>query len=99
MFTSTMIIAGLIPPSWTPDPSRVAPGIQEKLLEELKATLPRVILDHQMSDRGTMRDFPIYRDFLDEHYCRVPDTVRDNRGIVLTLNARKDLAVCKTAAP
>ena len=98
MFTSTMIIAGLIPPSWTPDPSRVAPGIQEHLLKELKATLPRVILDHQMSDRASMRDFPIYRDFLDEHYCRVPETVRDNRGIVLTLNARKDLAVCKTAA-
>ena len=99
MFTSTMIIAGLIPPSWTPDPKRVAPGIQEKLLEELQTTRPRVVLDHAMAERATMRDFPIFEKFLDAEYCRVPGTVRDNRGIVLTLFARKDLASCKTAAP
>ncbi|HEY0466451.1 MAG TPA: hypothetical protein VGC79_19710 [Polyangiaceae bacterium] len=99
MFTSTMIIAGLIPPSWTPDPKRVAPGIQEKLLEELETTRPRVVLDHAMAERATMRDFPIYAKFLDDQYCRVPGTVRDNRGIVLTLYARKDLALCKTGAP
>jgi len=98
-FTSTMIIAGLIPPSWTPDPERVAPGIQEELLHELETNPPRVVIDHSMADHATMKDFPIYERFLDQQYCRVPGTVRDNRGVVVWLYARKDLAFCKTGAP
>ena len=32
MFTSTMMVAGIVAPFWDPNPSRVAPGIQETLL-------------------------------------------------------------------
>jgi hypothetical protein len=98
MFTSTMIIAGIMPPSWTPEPARVAPGVQELLLRELKASMPPVILDHQMSPGARMINFPIFADFLHERYCRASRVV-DLRGSEMTFYARKDLKACSKREP
>lgn len=93
MFASTMMIAGIMPPFWDPNPTRVAPGIQEKLLWELTTHRPPVLLDHEMVAGGTMMDFPFLANFVNREYCRA-STVTDLRGRVMTFYARKDLGVC-----
>ena len=98
MFTSTMAIAGILPPSWTPNPALVAPGIQRLLRDELESSKPRVILDHSMAPGAMMQDFPIYSQLLDERYCRL-STIGDRRGRAITFYARNDLPACKAAAP
>jgi len=98
MFTSTMIIAGIVAPFWDPNPSRVAPGIQETLLRELTTSRPPVLLDHEMAPRATMMDFPFLADLVHREYCRV-STVVDGRGRPMTFYARRDLAACQAASP
>ena len=96
MFTSTMIIAGIVPPSWTPEPSRVAPGIHDILLRELSTHPPPVLLDHPMSPGASMMDFGFLSNFVKQRYCRL-GKVTDKRGVLLTFYARKDLQACQTA--
>jgi hypothetical protein len=98
MFTSTMIIVGIEAPFWDPNPSRVAPGIQETLLRELTTSRPPVLLDHEMVPHGTMMDFPFMADFVNQAYCRV-STVVDGRGRSITFYGRKDLPLCLQPNP
>jgi hypothetical protein len=95
MFTYTTVIAGIVPPFWNePRANRVAPGSREKLLAELTARPPKVIIDDPISIAGTsMVDLPIYADFVKERYCHV--SVRGDRGKTLTFYGRKDLEVCR----
>jgi hypothetical protein len=98
MFTSTMIIAGIEAPFWDPNPSRVAPGIQETLLRELTTSRPPVLLDHEMAPNATMMDFQFLADFVHRDYCRV-STVVDGRGRSMTFYGRRDLAACRQQSP
>jgi hypothetical protein len=98
MFTATMTIAGIVPPSWTPTPALVAPGIQDILRDELESRKPVVILDHSMAPGARMQDFPIFSQILDLNYCRL-STIDDLRGRAMTLYARNDLPACKAANP
>jgi hypothetical protein len=98
MFTSTMIIAGIVAPFWDPNPARVAPGVRETLLRELTTQRPPVLLDHEMAPGATMMDFPFLADFVHREYCRV-STVVDGRGRPLTFYGRKDLEACRGSSP
>lgn len=95
MFTYTTVIAGIVPPFWDePRANRVAPGSREKLLAELTARPPKVIIDHRISVEGTsMIDLPIYAGFIKDRYCQV--SVMDDGGKSLTFYGRKDLEVCR----
>jgi hypothetical protein len=98
MFTSTMMVAGIVAPFWDPDPSRVAPGIQETLLRELTTSRPPVLLDHEMAPHATMMDFPFLANFVHQGYCRV-STVVDGRGRPMTFYGRRNLAACQQPGP
>jgi hypothetical protein len=94
MFTSTIIIAGIVAPFWDPDPARVAPGIRETLLRELTTHRPPVILDHEMAANARMMDFPFLAEFVNQRYCNV-STLVDGQGRPMTFYARKDLEACR----
>ncbi len=97
-FTYTTTVAGIVPPFWNePTLARTAPGSREKLLAELTAKPPPVILDAPVGST-TMVSMAIYEPFLRARYCRVP-SVADIFGRSFVFYARKDLAACATAAP
>lgn len=100
-FTYTTVVAGIVPPYWhEAKPERAAPGSTEKLLGELTARPPPVILDAPMAGnlKTAMEKMPVLSEFLTKNYCRV-STSKDlfNREIVFW--GRNDLAVCKAAKP
>jgi len=100
MYTHTTLIVGIVPPFWDePTEKRIPKGSREKLLSELTANAPKVIIDHPMSSvAGTaMADIPVFARFLSERYCRLHD-MRD-RDKTLTLYGRKDLPVCQQRGP
>ena len=99
MFTHTTVIAGIVPPFWNePRANRVPPGSREKLLAELTARPPKVIIDHPISIAGTaMMDFPMYASFINGRYCRVSSM--EDRGKSLTFYGRNDLEVCRQRSP
>lgn len=94
LFTYTTVLAGIIPPYWRPDPSRVVPGTREKLLEELSAGRPPVIIDNPISRGAAMVDIPVLAEYLNANYC-LASTIQDNRGRTLTFYARLDLGMCQ----
>jgi hypothetical protein len=94
-YTHTTLIMGMTPPFWNVDLTRVPVGSREKLLADLTAKPPKLIVDHAIDSIGTrMIDVPIYAQFVNERYCRVED-VSDRKGRALTLYARRDLAACR----
>lgn len=94
MFTYTTVLAGIIPPSWRPDPNRVTPGTRETLLRELNEARPPVIIDYPISRGGGMTDIPMFAQYLRTSYCSVPN-VKDKRERDLMFYVRKDLDACK----
>ena len=93
LFTYTTVLAGVIPPFWSPDPSRVTPGSRETLLRELTETRPAVIIDCPISRKAGMVDIPVFKEFLNANYCSV-SVVKDKRDRDLTFYARADLPGC-----
>jgi len=97
MFTHAMVLLGIMPPSWEPRPDLVPPGTREKLLAELKARPPKLIIDHYVSGPGSaMVDIPMYGTFVNERYCRLSSTGTNRDGAALTFFARKDLPACRS---
>lgn len=99
-FTYTTVVAGLIPPFWNQlDPKRVAPGSRERIIDELTKDQTPVLIDHPISIPGSMMmDIPQLADFVNAHYCRLPDA-RDKRGRVLAMYGLKSLPACAPAKP
>jgi len=96
MFTHAMVLLGIMPPSWEPRPELVPPGVREKLLAELTANPPKVIIDHQiLRGPGTsMAEIPMYASFMTAHYCRVSSVGASRDGDPLMIYARRDLPAC-----
>ena len=95
MYTHTTLIMGMSPPFWNVDLSRIPEGAREKLLADLTAKPPKVIIDHLIEDPGTrMVDLPIYARFVNERYC-LAELTTDRKGRPLTLYARRDLEACR----
>lgn len=99
MHTTTILVMGIVPPLWNqPSLAYVPPGSREKLLAELTARPPKVIIDHAISVTGTaMIDIPIYASFINDRYCRL--SVMNDRGRTLTLFGRKDVPACEGRSP
>jgi len=95
MYTHTTLIMGMAPPFWNVDLSRVPDGAREKLLADLTAKPPKVIVDHAIDSAGTrMMDVPMYASFVNQRYCQV-EVTSDRKGRSLTLYARRDLPACR----
>ena len=98
-FTYTFAVAGVMPPFWGESTlARTAPGSREKVLGELTANPPPVVLDAPISPPAfAMVNFPIFATFLSERYCQT-SVIRDSfRGRDITVYARKDLPACSAA--
>ena len=102
-FTYTFAVAGVMPPFWGESTlARTAPGSREKVIAELTANPPPVILDAPLYapvSPFTMMSFPIFATFVNERYCRASVTRDSLKGREITIYARKDLPACATAQP
>jgi hypothetical protein len=72
-FVYTVYPSGIVPwfeTTLKEEASRVVPGSQELLLDDLEHSKPELVVDAGRSLHGRyMYEIPIFRKYLDEHYC------------------------------
>lgn len=80
-FTYLTFVAGIVPPLWSDRrPTRVVPGAPERLVRELRAARPPVILDAPQRLGGiSVRAVPEVKAVLEEAYCQGP-VIHGNGG-------------------